>query len=76
MKKYKDPIVKGITELARVALLAALPLLILSLESGSIDWRSIGIVSAVAVLRALDKMLHKLGEQTGNAVLTRGLTQF
>lgn len=76
MKKYKDPIIKGFTELARVAILAALPLLILSLEQGMIDWRSIGIVSAVAVLRALDKMIHKLGEQTGSQTLSRGLTQF
>lgn len=76
MKKYKDPIVKGVTELARVALLAAFPLLILSLESGSIDWRSIGVVALLAVLRALDKMLHKAGEVTGNATLSRGITQF
>lgn len=57
-------------ELARVALLAALPLLITSLEAGSVDWNAIGIVTAVAVLRAIDRALHESG------VSEKGITRF
>lgn len=74
--KYKDPVIKGLTELARVAVLAVLPLVIASLEVGEIDWRLIAFTAAVAVLRAIDKAVHKYGEQTGNTTLSRGLTQF
>lgn len=76
MDKWKEPVTRGTLELARVAVLAALPLVILSLESGQIDWRSIGVVTAIAVLRAVDKALHKYGEQNGDSTLARGLTQF
>lgn len=72
----KDAIVKAVVELARVAVLAVIPVLVLSLEAGSVDWRSIGVVAAIAVLRALDKLLHKYGESTSNDTLAGGLTRF
>lgn len=74
--RWKDPLVKGLTELARVAVLAALPIVLMALESGEWNWEAIGLAVAIAVLRALDKILHKYGEQNGNTVLERGITQF
>lgn len=74
--KYKDPVAKGLTELARIAVLAAIPLVIVSLEAGEIDWRVITVTTTIAVLRALDKMIHKYGEQVESTTLSRGLTQF
>lgn len=74
--KYKDPVIKGLKELARIAVLAALPLIIASLETGVIEWKAITLVAVIAVLKAIDKAVHKYGEQTGNVTLKRGLTQF
>lgn len=46
-------------EAGRVILIAVVPVLIASLESGQVDWRVISIACAIAILRALDKFLHK-----------------
>lgn len=72
----KEAIVKGLVELARVAVLSAIPVLIASLEAGMVDWRSIAIVVAIAVLRALDKMIHLYGEATKQPFVEKGLTRF
>lgn len=72
----KDAITKALVELARVAVLAAIPVLVASLEAGAVDWRSIAVITAVAVLRALDKLIHKYGETTNNTVLEPGITRF
>lgn len=63
------PVVEGLKELCRVSLIAAVPLLISGLETGLIDWRMVGIASIIAVLKALDKYLHKSG-------IEKGLTRF
>jgi hypothetical protein len=63
-------------ELLRVALLAVIPLLIDMLNSGEVNWKALGIVALIAVLRAVDKLLHETGKITKNDNLTLGLTRF
>lgn len=57
-------------ELLRIALVAVLPILITSLESGNVDFRIVGTLAAVAVLKAVDRALHESG------VAEKGLTRF
>lgn len=56
-------------ELGRISLISALPVLILALESG-VDWKTVAVLVAVAILKGLDKWLHKSG------VAERGLVRF
>lgn len=72
----KDAVLKGLAELARVAVLAVIPVLIVSLESGAINYELLAVTASIAVLRALDKMLHKYGETIENKTLAKGLTRF
>jgi len=76
MAEIKQPLIDATAELLRVMVLAVIPLLIVSLENQSIDWRVIGIVALIAGLRWLDKFLHKFGEANDNKVLEAGLTRF
>ena len=70
------PLLEGLTELGRIALIAIIPIMIDGLLKGIIDWRLIGISALIAVLKAIDKFLHKLGVQEDNDSLTLGLTRF
>jgi len=63
-------------ELARVAVLAVIPLLIEMLNSGEINWKTLGVVALIAVLRAVDKLLHETGKIQKDENLTLGLTRF
>ncbi len=67
-----DALKEGAKQLARVALVAVIPLLISGLQSNSIDWRGILVAGAIAVLMGLDKFLHK--SETG--IGGNGLTMF
>ena len=75
---YTDvkPIIEALKELARIALIAVVPVLIDSLSQGVVNWNVILITGIIAVLRAIDKFLHLEGKLEGNDALTRGLTQF
>ena len=73
--------IEALKELGRVIVLAIIPVLISSLESGKVDWKVIAIVGAIAGLRSVDKYLHLLGieKETGNgepSKLITGLTRF
>jgi hypothetical protein len=46
-------------EFVRMVILAVVPVLIVQLEQNTIDWRAIGIVAAVAFLRALDSFVRE-----------------
>lgn len=74
--KVKDPLQKGLTEALRIAVAAALPLIIYQLELGQIEWKSIALVVAVALLKGADKAVHKFGEAEGNKTLEGGLVRF
>lgn len=56
-------------ELSRIALISALPVLIVSIESG-VDYKTILILISVAVLKAIDKGLHE------SKIAEKGLTRF
>ncbi len=70
-----QPIKEAVLELLRVVVLAIIPVLITSLESGAVDFRSITVIAGVAALRFIDKLLHEIGKEKGNR-LVKGLTQF
>ena len=71
----RDVLVEAIKEWARVALIAAVPILISQLETGKVDWKVISVAAVIALLKALDKGLHLWGKEEGNAAET-GLTRF
>lgn len=66
----KETIKQFSLELFRVALVAALPVVIASAESGTVDYKIVATVAVVAVLKAVDRALHESG------VAEKGLTRF
>ena len=60
----KDPL--------RLLVLAIIPFILVYLEAINAQWA----VTITVVLKYIDKILHEVGKETGNKVLTRGLTQF
>ena len=72
----KESLVKALMEMGRVALIAAIPILIDGLSNNLIDWKLIGISAIIAVLRFVDKYLHEYGVATKNESLILGLTRF
>lgn len=76
MKKALKPVLEAIKEFTRIGLLAAIPVLIDGLNNNHIDWRLIGVSFAIAVLKAIDKYLHKLGREYKKDSLVKGLTRF
>lgn len=52
-------LIEGLKELARVMLIAVIPLVIVGLETGRVDWQVIGIAAIIAGLKLVDKVLHK-----------------
>ena len=69
-------IIEGAKELGRVALLAAIPVIIVAVETNNFDYRLVGAVAVVAVLKAADKMLHKAGKARKNKRMVKGITRF
>lgn len=67
---------EGLLEFGRIALIAALPVLISQLEANNVDIRTILVIIIIALLKSLDKALHKFGEFTDNDKLVKGLTRF
>lgn len=57
-------------ELLRISLIAALPVIIASLEHGNLDLKVLAVAVALAVLRAVDRALHESG------VAEKGITRF
>jgi len=72
----KKALLDAIRMFARIYVLAALPLIIRSLEIGEIDLKAINLTGAIAVLKAVDEYIHKYGEATKNPSLEAGLTRF
>lgn len=59
MFKMNKAILEGLKELLRTGVLAAIPVLIDGLTKGVVDFRLAGIAFAIAILRAIDKLLHE-----------------
>lgn len=77
MPKY---ITDSLIELARVVLLAIIPVIMTSInaENGFIDinWQVVLAVGLLAVLRWLDKLVHLMGKEAQNKTMIKGITRF
>jgi hypothetical protein len=62
--------IESVKEGLRVFLMAVVPLLIVQLQNGSFEWKTIIIAGVIALLRFIDKWLHNSG------VSELGLTRF
>lgn len=56
---------EALKELARVALMAAVPMLILQVQDGKLDLKILGVVIILATLRFADKWLHNVSTEDG-----------
>lgn len=54
-----NPYIEGLKELARIALIAVVPILISGLEAGKLDWKLVLVSGVIAILKAVDKFVHK-----------------
>lgn len=70
------PYIEALKELARVALLACIPILIDGITQNKINWTLVASAAMISALRGLDKLLHLAGKEKGNDTLTGGLTRF
>ncbi|MCB1712582.1 MAG: hypothetical protein KDH96_08975 [Candidatus Riesia sp.] len=73
-------LIESLKELLRVVLLAAVPVLIMGVENGLVDWKVVSTVALVAGLRFVDKLLHEWGKSNSTkkeeSWATKGLTRF
>lgn len=61
---------EAVLELSRVALLAAVPLMVTSLEAGeTVEWRIIAVAVSIAVLRSIDRFVHEWNQTEANGVV-------
>jgi len=74
--KIPEPVIEGVKELGRVALIAVIPIIIAGLETNTFSWKLILVVAAIAILKGLDKFVHKTGVEQDNDSLSKGLTRF
>lgn len=74
--EYLKPLLESLKEFARIAVLAAIPIVVDGLERGGVDWRLAGLASLIAALKALDKFVHKYGKENADYNLAKGLTRF
>lgn len=77
----KEIIIKSLLEFGRIILLAIIPVAISSIEQGQLDLKAMAVAGVIAGLKAIDKLLHSLGQQieeeTGEpSGWTQGLTRF
>lgn len=72
----KNALIIAGQELLRVILLAVIPVLITGVENGVVDWRIVGTVALLAVLRFADKLVHAWGKETDNKLMIKGITRF
>ncbi len=60
----KKALIEGLKELLRVGVIAVIPILIAGLEAGQVDWKLVLISGIIAVLKGLDKFIHKTESET------------
>ena len=65
---------ESVKELLRLVLITAIPVII-NWISGQ-PWNPEAITITIIIIRAIDKILHDYGKETGNATLEGGLTRF
>ena len=67
---HSTPFGSALLDSLRIIVLAIIPVVIISLQGWTIDWRQIVIVGGVAFLKFIDKFLHK------SDIAEKGLTRF
>lgn len=72
----REAFIEAGKEFARIVVLAIIPVIILGLEKGEVNPKLILITGGIALLRAVDKMLHEWGKEENNKTLEGGLTRF
>jgi hypothetical protein len=72
----KESLLEATKEMARVTLLAIIPVSIVMVEDGSFNWTILLSTALIALLRAVDKFLHEQGKATGDENMSKGLTRF
>ena len=56
--------------------MAVIPILIVQVVSGKMEWKVIAVSGVVAGLRFIDKLMYETGKATDNDLLEGGLTRF
>ena len=75
-------LIESIKEFLRVIMLAVVPVVIAGIEGGSVDWKIIWTVGAVAGLKFIDSALHEWNkdkpkkDQNSGLLGERGITGF
>lgn len=64
-----NPYVEGVKEIARVAMIAVIPIAITGLETNTIDWRVICVTAFISILKGLDKFVHKNESMKSNGIV-------
>lgn len=60
-----EPIKSALRETLRTSIIAVLPLAIIQLEAGTLDWKVLAISFAIGMLRGVEKYLHETDHTTG-----------
>lgn len=60
-----EPIKVAIREALRTSIVAVIPLAIVQLEAGTLDWRVLAISFSIGLLRGAEKYLHETDRTTG-----------
>lgn len=56
---WKQSFILGLKQAGRVVLVAIIPLVISGLQNDQVDWKSVGITGAIALLMFVDKFINK-----------------
>lgn len=67
------PFIEAFKEGMRVVVLAIIPIVVVELENGGLDWKLIGVTAAVAFLRFVDSWLHESAKEQPKAERNEGL---
>jgi uncharacterized membrane protein len=76
MRILQSPIKESVLAFLRIAVIAAIPLLINALSQDKIDARALIVALFIALLKALDEYIHTVGKNEKDESLTKGLTRF
>ena len=72
METLKEPL----RDLGRTVVLAIIPVFVISLEKGTIDWKTVGIVGVIAGLRFIEKWLYEIGKEEKDINAVSKILQF
>jgi len=58
---WKQSLVEAFKVAFRTAWMASFPIIIMGLQTGSVNWKSAGFAALIALLMAADKFVHSWG---------------